>query len=307
MNIIKPITVIGSCVGNQIINQMPNYKKEWIQNFTSDEDDQRFREKISANFIPAGNIADRLYNDMFDIVYKKKHNLDHRTWNDLRMQLEYVTKVNSIESTISHSRLTPNAVIYFDITNELLPAVVTQDEQFLLKNNWNQIKEHFPKWFRDFVIKNTFQFDEYDKTMTMDRHHNLRKAVTIINSANQPVVAIGNVYTDKTYDYITNTVVSNLSFYNFCAPFKHIDTGRGADLQINYNYIKKQIDRFYKICQSPKMSPGWTWVNGEEFCFSDPKHEYGPHPIHLHKEARKVLGQKLQSAFESQLTPIICA
>ena len=293
-----PITVIGSCVGNQLINRMPGYKTEWVQNKTSDDIDERYREKLSANFTPAGSIADRLYEDMKKIVYKRRHYYTYETWYDLRVQLEYVTKVNTLESTILHSRLSPNAVIYFDITNELLPAVVTQDEQFMLKNNWQQIKRYFPQWFQDLVYMNTYQFDMYDRTMTMDRHRDLRKAVSIINSAEQPVVAIGNVYTNKTYDSAHNAVIESLPFYAHSAPFKHIDTGQGADMLANYHYIKRHIDRFYKVCQNPKMSPGWNWLNVEEDCFADPRHEYGPHPIHLHREACKAIGIKLEKLFK---------
>lgn len=299
-----PITVIGSCVANQLLLNMPNYKSSWKLNFTNDDIDERFRDKISASFTPAGNIADRLYEDMKRVVYQRKHYYTYETWYDLRVQLEYVTKVNSIERTINHSKLTPNAVIYFDVTNELLPTVVTQDEEFLLKNNWRHIKQYFPRWFQEFVNKNTFYFDEYDRTMTMDRHRKLRQAVGIINSANQPVVAIGNVYTNKVYEFSHNTVVENLSFYNHSAPFMHIDLGRGANHSANYNYIKRQIDRFYKVCQNPKMSPGWNWLNVEEYCFADPRHEYGPHPIHLHENACKAIGGQLQELFKKVAIPV---
>jgi hypothetical protein len=300
-----PITVIGSCVANQLLLNMPNYKSSWRLNFTSDDIDERFREKISASFTPAGNIADRLYEDMKRVVYQRKHYYTYETWYDLRVQLEYVTKVNSIEKTINHSKLTPNAVIYFDITNELLPTVVTQDEEFLLKNNWPQIKRYFPEWFQEFVAANTFQFDMYDKTMIMDRHHKLRKAVKIINSANQPVVAIGNVYTNKVYHYPTNTVAENLEFYNNATPFLKVDRNLDADPLQNYNYVKRHIDRFYKICQNPKMSPGWNWLDVEEYCFADPKHRYGPHPIHLHGNACKVIGGQLQELFKKVAIPVV--
>ena len=69
----RPITVIGSCVGNQLINRMPDYKMNWVQNMTSDDCDERYREKLSVASIPAGKIADRLYEDMKAVVYKRRN------------------------------------------------------------------------------------------------------------------------------------------------------------------------------------------------------------------------------------------
>ncbi len=299
-----PITVIGSCVANQVVRQMPDYNKHWKMYYT-DDNDVRFREKLSANFVPAGNVADRLYEDMKDIVYKDVLKLPYPILYDLRIQLEYVTKARTLESTLLHSKMAPGSVIYFDIANELLPSVITQDEEFLLKNNWFAIKEHFPNWFTEFVNKNTFYFDMYDKSMTMDRHHRLRKAVGLINEVGQPVVALGNTFTNRVWDYETNTVAENIPFYNQSAPFITIDRYDNEKLLANYKYIKKNIDRFYKICLSPKMSPGWTWIDTEPLCFADPKHEDGPHPIHLHMQSRKAIGIKLQKAFETVTSPVL--
>jgi len=264
--------------------------------FYTDENDTRFREKISADAVPPGNIADRLYDEMAASVYASNWLKDSLAY-DIKLQFEYVTKVRTIQKTIDNAKLTPNGVIYVDLTNELLPAVVTQDEEFLLKNNWKQIAHHFPDWFQTFVTRNTFQFDMYDKTMTLKRHHSLRQAVETINSAGQPVVALGNVYTNRVFDSISNTVVENLSFYNSKIPFLKVDRTGQLDELINYNYIKEQIDGFYRICQSPKMSPGWTWVNVEGDCYADPQHIWGAHPIHLHMESRKIIAAKLEQAF----------
>ena len=297
MTNITPISVVGSCVANQVVRQMPGYKTAY-QMFYTDVNDTRFREKISADATPAGNIADRLYDEMSHCVGVSEW-LPGQTEYDVKLQFEYVTKPRSIQSTINNAKLTPSGVIYVDLTNELLASVITQDEDFLLKNNWQQIAHHFPAWFQLIVQKNTFQFDMYDKTMTLKRHHALRRAVDIINSANQPVVALGNVYTNRVYDSISNTVVENLSFYNDKIPFLKVDRLGKLDELINYNYIKEQIDSFYRVCQKPEMSPDWNWVNVEEDCYADPDHEWGAHPIHLHMESRKVIAMKLEQAFTS--------
>ena len=278
---------------------MPSYNTEFKM-FYTDENDTRFRQKISADAVPPGRIADRLYDEMAGFVYGLPW-LEDQLAYDIRLQFEYVTKPFTIQSTIDHAKLSPAGVIYVDLTNELLPSVITEDEDFLLKNNWLQLAPHFPEWFQEIVQRNTYQFDMYDKTMTMQRHHNLRRAVDIINSANQPVVAIGNVYTNKVFSYVSNTVVENLSFYNSKIPFLKVDRTGQLDETINYNYIKEQIDGFYRICQTEKMSPGWTWVNVEEDCYADPQHPWGPHPIHLHIESRKVIAQRLEQAFWSSL------
>lgn len=295
MPYIRPISVVGSCLANQVVRQMPGYNQSYKMIYT-DTDDTRFREKMSADATPPGNIADRLYDEMAASVYASKWLEDSMAY-DIKLQFEYVTKPRSIQSTINNAKLTPDGVIYVDLTNELMPAVITQDEEFLLKNNWKQLAQHFPKWFRKIVQQNTFQFDMYDKTMTLKRHHALRRAVDIINSAGQPVACLGNVYTNRVYDHISNTVVENLSFYSSKIPFLKVDRTGQLDEAINYRYIKNQIDSFYRICQSPKMSPGWTWIDTEPYCYADPQHEYGEHPIHLHKEPRKLIGQKLQDAF----------
>lgn len=295
MTNITPISVVGSCISRQVIRPMPSYHTAFKM-FYTDENDHRFRQKISADATPPGNIADRLYDEMAASVYASKW-LEDPVAYDIRLQFEYVTKPRTIQTTIDNAKLTPGGVIYVDLTNELLPAVVTQDEEFLLKNNWKQIAQHFPKWFQEFVMKNTFQFDMYDKTMTIKRHHALRKAVDIINSAGQPVVALGNVYTNRVFDRISNTVVENLSFYNEKIPFLKVDRTGQLDELINYNYIKEQIDSFYRICQTSAMSPGWKWVNVEDDCYADPQHKWGPHPIHLHMESRKAIARKLETAF----------
>ena len=275
---------------------MPGYGKTFQILPYTDENDSRFREKISADATPAGNIADRLYEEMAALVYRNTA-LSAELVYDLRLQLEYVTKPRSIQSTINQAKLTPGGVIYVDLTNELLPSVITQDEEFLIKNNWQQISSYFPEWFQEIVRKNTFQFDMYDKTMTLKRHHALRRAVDIINSADQRVVALGNVYTNKVFSHNFNMVVENLSFYNEKIPFLKVNAGGELDETINYNYNKHQIDSFYRVCQSDKMSPGWNWVNVEEYCYADPKHIWGEHPIHLHMNSRKIIAAKLESAF----------
>ena len=299
MTNITPVSVIGSCISNDILEQMPGYRTDFMipkfVHYTSDGH-TRFRQKISADATPAGNIADRLYDEMAATVYKNKTLPSSRVY-DLKLQLEYVTKPRSIQSTINNAKLNPDGVIYVDLTNELLPSVITQDEEFLIKNNWKQLAPYFPVWFQEIVRKNTFQYDMYDKTMTLKRHHALRQAVKIINSANQPVVALGNVYTNKVFDHESGLVVENLSFYNDKIPFLKVNAQGQLDETINYNYNKHQIDRFYKICQSSKMSPGWEWVNVEEFCYADPKHRWGEHPIHLHINSRKIIAAKLEDAF----------
>ena len=295
MTDITPISIIGSCIVNQIVRQMPGYKKTYQMFYTS-ENDTRFREKMSADATPPGNIADRLYDEMAKTVHTSNWKQDSIAY-DIRLQFEYVTKPRTIQSTINNAKLTPNGVIYVDLTNELMPSVITQDEEFLIKYNWAQLTQYFPKWFCEIVQQNTFQFDMYDKTMTLKRHHALRHAVKIINSANQPVVALGNVYTNRVYDHISNTVVENLSFYNNNIPFLKVDKTGQLDEIINYNYIKDQIDNFYRICQLTKMSPGWLWIDTEPYCYADPKHEYGPHPTHLHIESRKIIAIKLEEAF----------
>ena len=302
MTHITPISVVGSCLANHVVRQMPGYNTAFKM-FYTDENDVRFRQKISADATPAGNIADRLYDEMAASVYASNW-LEDPIAYDIRLQFEYVTKPRSIQTAIDNAKLTPTGVIYVDLTNELLPSVITQDEEFLLKNNWQQLAPHFPAWFQGEVYRNTFQFDMYDKTMTLKRHHALRRAVDIINTANQPVVALGNVYTNRVYDRISNTVVENLSFYNNKIPFLKVDRTGQLDESINYNYIKEQIDSFYRICQTPEMSPGWKWVNVEDDCYSDLQHEEGPHPIHLHKESAKVIAAKLEQAFiQSQKSP----
>lgn len=295
MTNITPISVVGSCISRQVIRPMPGYHK-LFKMFYTDENDPRFREKMSADATPPGNIADRLYDEMAASVYASSW-LENLEAYDIRLQFEYVTKRRTIQQTINNAKLTPGGVIYVDLTNELLPSVITQDEEFLIKNNWQQIARHFPQWFQEIVQKNTFQFDMYDKTMTLKRHHALRQAVEIINTANQPVVALGNVYTNRVFDDISNSIVENLSFYNSKIPFLKVDRTGQLDELINYNYIKEQIDGFYRICQSPKMSPGWTWVNVEDDCYADPQHIWGPHPIHLHIESRKAIALKLEEAF----------
>ena len=297
MTNITPISIVGSCMARQVLKPMPGYHKTF-KIFYTDENDTRFREKISADATPAGNIADRLYDEMSHSVAASNW-LQDQTAYDIKLQFEYVTKPRSIQSTVNNAKLTPSGVIYVDLTNELMPSVITQDEEFLLKNNWLQLKHHFPNWFQGEVHRNTFQFDMYDKTMTLKRHHALRRAVDIINSANQPVVALGNVYTNRVYDSISNTVVENLSFYNDKIPFLKVDRLGKLDELINYNYIKEQIDSFYRVCQKPEMSPDWNWVNVEEDCYADPDHEWGAHPIHLHMESRKVIAMKLEQAFTS--------
>ena len=204
---IKPISIVGSCVSNQVVRQMPGYNKTFRM-FYTDDVDPRFREKMSTDATPPGNIADRLYDEMAKTVYHSNWR-SMGVWYEIKMQLEYVTKPKTIQSTINNAKLTPNGVIYIDLTNELLPSVITQDEEFLLINNWRQLAQYFPMWFQDVVQKNTFQFDMYDKTMVLKRHHALRQAVDIINSAGQPVVALGNVYTNKVYSHEFNNIIND--------------------------------------------------------------------------------------------------
>ena len=296
----KPISVVGSCVSSQVLKRMPGHRKTYIQNVESAENDNRFTGKISSNFTPVGNIADRLYNDMAALAYTDT-GLAPQLRQDIRTQLEYVTKPITIETTLAHSKLTPNAVIYVDFTNELLPSIITQDEEFLLKLNWPTIQHYFPVWFQKVVTENIFQFDMYDKAMTIKRHHALRHAVDIINQNNQPVVILGNVYTNRVFDHMSNSVVENLSFYNDKIPFLKVDRTGQLDQTINYNYIKRQIDGFYRKCQEPKMTPGWRWVNVEEDCYADPQHDFGPHPIHLHETSCRVIGAKLEQVFDSYI------
>lgn len=299
----KRIAVIGSCVAPQVLKSMPGRLKTYIQD-AEVGDDTRFFGKISHNFAKPGNIADRLFNDMGKIAYMNT-GIPAGVQQEIRSQLENVTKPKTIETTVNHSKLNATGVIFVDLTNELLPSVITPDEEFVLKANWDSIKHYFPQWFRDLVIKNVFQFDMYDKTMTMDRHHSLRKAVDLINSCNQPVVTVGNVYTNRRYDYISNCVIDDLAFYNSKTPFLKVNSQGQLNEMVNYKYIKKQIDRFYKVCQQPNMSPGWTWVNVEEDCFSDPKHMWGPHPIHLHPISAKVIGIKVEKIYDELTSELI--
>jgi hypothetical protein len=265
------------------------------------DNDTRFRSKISADYTPAGNIADRLNDEIGMMLRGPSYNYTGIQL-DIKLQFDYVVKQNSILSTINTSKSMPDAVIYVDLTNELLPSVITQDEEFLLKNNWTEIAQYFPGWFCDVVHKNTYQFDMYDQTMTIKRHHALKQMVDTVNSANQPVVALGNVYTNRVYNSEYNTVVENLSFYNNKIPFLNVDRTGQLDPLINYQYIKRQIDAFYNKCQSPAMSPGWTWIDTEPLAFADPEHAEGAHPIHLHRKSFQAIAQQVQQQFDSMVT-----
>jgi len=98
------------------------------------------------------------------------------------------------------------------------------------------------------------------------------------------------------FDHESNTIVENLSFYNEKIPFLKVNASGELNETINYNYNKHQIDSFYRVCQSSKMSPGWEWVNVEEYCYADPKHHWGAHPIHLHINSRRIIAAKIEQA-----------
>ena len=144
----------GSCALNDIVRTMLGRKN--INDCFQAEN--KFLGKVSVDSIPPGRIADRLYSEMASQVY------GHNEWpfrlrNEIKLQFFNVIEYNTVMSLLDKVKKDKDSILCMDLANELLPSVITEDEQFLLKIGWPAFSQYFPEWFQDLVRDNTYYYD----------------------------------------------------------------------------------------------------------------------------------------------------
>lgn len=285
------IYLCGSCAMNDIIRTMIS-PKNYNEFYGSPN---KFLGKLSADAIPPGPIADRLYNDMSPHIY------GNNGWpkllsGEIKLQFADVIEHNRFDTILNKAK---NNVLCVDLSNEFLPSVITKDEQFLLKTGWPAFSQYFPEWFQKIVRDNTYHYDSYDKTMIMDRHHSLSQSLDLIKGLPAVTIGIGNMYTNKIYDNITKQVVEHISLFNEKIPF--LKKMNEDNEYLNFEYFKKQIDGFYRVFKSHQITSGFYWLDLEEYCYADTNHPIRQHPLHLHNTSKELAAFKLQDIINEAL------
>lgn len=284
----------GSCASNDIIRTMlgPQNIKE------SFKTENKFLGKVSDDKTPPGSIADRLYNDMASQIYGYNDWPGHLS-NEIKLQFSNVIEHNLVVSLLDKTKNDKDGVLCIDLSNELLPSVITKDEQFLLKIGWPVFHQYFPDWFQDIVRDNTYHYDSYDKSMTISRNHSLTSTFNLIKKLPIATIGILNMYTNKIYDDTTKQVIEHISLYNQKIPFlKKINKDNEY---LNFKYFKEQIDKFYEGLTSLKSTNGWNWLDIEEYCYADMSHPVRLHPIHLHITSRTMAAFQLENVINESL------
>ena len=284
----------GSCASNDIVRTMlgPRNVKEGLK------PENKFLGKVSVDSIPPGNIADRLYNDMAAQVYGPNDWPAHLK-NEITLQFHNVIEYGAVNTIIDKAKRDSEGILCMDLANELLPSVITEDEQFLLKIGWPVFRQYFPKWFQDIVQNNTYHYDSYDSTMTMTRKHAITDTLDLIKDLPNVTVGIKNMYTNKIYDETTEQVIEHISLYNEKIPF--LKKLHDDNEYLNFQYFKRQIDGFYRVTTGLESTSHWDWLDIEEYCYADMSHPIRLHPMHLHSTSREIAAFKLQNIINESL------
>lgn len=272
---ILPINIIaiGGCSIIDILKTDPNFKE--FYNVIE------YRGSISRTFEPAGPIASRLY----DTFSNKKIN-----GITIQQQFEAIYKKNTPTNLLKTT--TKNYVLIVDFSYEFLSFFYDGREYFDIFPDYDTNKSKYPEWLVQSIDKHRFWFDSGIQELAIQQIKNLKQFNQFVSSMKVPGILFGNIFTNRAYNKITNSVIEYLPLANHWSPFKNkLNT---LDQNKLYDYNNRVVSSFYKKLLNDASPEFKIFQPDRELLYADPNHPNGFSPAHLHYTCRKNLLPQLK-------------
>lgn len=267
------IIAIGGCSIIDILKTDPNFRE--FYNVIE------YRGSISRTFEPAGPIASRLYDTYFNKEIKKI---------TIKQQFEAIYKKNTPVNLLKTT--TKNYVVIVDLSYEFLSFYYDGREYFDIFPDYDTNKSVYPEWLVASIDKHRFWFDSGIQELAVQQIKNLRQFNRFVSSLKVPGILFGNIFTNRTYNKLTNSTVELLPLANNWSPFKNkLNTVDQTQL---YDYNSKIVNSFYDKLLNDASSEFKIFQPDKELLYADPDHPNGFSPAHLHYTCRKNLLPKLK-------------
>ena len=298
----RKLFMLGSCLPTDMVLKnwsifSPYFKSENVQ--------WQWRHKMSFKAstlnTKSGPIGARLQEEMHSIINNY----------DLPIRRIYSSIVRPYPLTEMLKDVNPGDVLIMDFHSEMYPTYYDGTDEFEIQPAWPKYKSYFPKWLVDKIDSfPTYQADMVSANEARRRKQNTIMACDLLATKfGVNVITIGSVYNKKQYIKELNAVGENLILkdYNFSIPFITMAPD-GAEDHINFEYFSRLYDADHRDVRRNKSV--WTHIIPDKnMCFSDPDHEYGLHPCHLHplsmQHLRKPIGDALAKLTGSTTNIII--
>lgn len=271
---------LGGCAASDIIQSNKNYINlynldVWLGSF-------------SRQMWPKDKIANRLEEE-FHQIWKNRE-----TYPDLEAMLSqilYILKSRRTPETLL-ANLPVNTVIIIDPAYEIKNFYFDGNEIFdiTLKYN-NAVRPYLPNWLSENIRKNYKHFDCGIMEIAVFQFRSIKKFLNKLKKLNVPVIVFDNLYTDKIYDTITNSVATSIPIYNTKMPF---EKQFATDLE-RHDYSADMIDRFYENWRDIIPEGFKIFSPDRNLLYADVNHRWNYHPTHLHHTCRRTLESELSS------------
>lgn len=273
------VVVIGGCSATDILRTDPNYDK--FYNITE------YRGSISKTYVPAGQLASRLYDTFYRVKIKPP---------TVKQQFEAIYKRDTPLSILKS--LPKNYVLIIDISYELLSFYYDGKEYFDIfpdyEFNKKRFYEYYPQWFTEQVEKHRYWFDSGIRELAFEQSKNLKEFTKFASSLGVPGIIIGNLFTNRIYDKNTNSVVELLpKLVAKSLPFKNFK--KALSYEAMYDYSNRVVSSLYEKMFRELPEHSVIFQPDKNLLFADPEHPYGYSPSHLHYTCRKTLLSDLRS------------
>lgn len=207
-----------------------------------------------------------------------------------------IARQHSLEEMLK--TVNPGDLLLIDFHADMYPTYYDGADEFEVQPVWRRYKSYFPKWLVDKIDSfPTYQADMISINEVQRRNQNTITATTMLTEKfGTNIITIGSVYNRKIYMKELSAVAESLVLkdYNFSIPFITM-TALGDEDHVNFEYFERMyaaVDRDVR-----RYCPNWTRIIPDKtMCFSDPNHEYGPHPCHLHSLSMQHLRNPLSDA-----------
>lgn len=273
------ILTLGGCAADDILRANRNHTNlynidVWIGS-------------ISRQYWEPGKVASRLKEDMSTILPRIT---DTKVKIPTTVQWLYTIKEYRTPQKLLES-LTPNSVVIVDPAYEIQNFYFDGNEIFDVHLMYDStVRKHMPDWYNLAVNKYYTRYDNGIMELTMFQYHTSKAFMAALEKMKVPVIVIDNLYTNKIYDPITNSVGSALPLYVSKMPFAL----KGTVLE-NHDYSTKLIEKFYELYKRVVPSSFKIFSPDVKKIYADPNHHQGYHPTHLHHTCRTVLNDELNA------------
>lgn len=274
------VLTLGGCAAIDILKSNRNHINiydidPWLGSF-------------SRQMWPTNKVAARFAEHFYTIMNNIQNDPNH---DEVVMQIWYTLKRYRTPSILIKN-LPPNSVVIIDPAYEIKNFYFDGDEIFDLSLKYHRIvKNYMPEWFNDLVDKHYTHFDCGITEIATFQYRAVRKFLKELKRANVPVIAIDNVFTDRVFDYRTNSIATAISTYNSRMPFGKLhstDTDK-------HKYSIDLIDRFYENWRDIMPAEFKLFSPDRNMLYADTNHHLGYHPTHLHHTCRVLLEKELST------------